>query len=194
MTRLVLSSLVVVPSLLLGQAASKMTPAFWKSLGEAYDLNRRNEWPVLESYQPVLERDLISDGIIASLNSPNNYDNLDFRQYLRTHSHFKHIPLSTDRTEQILVLDDWTCGVYGCTISVFSRSSGRLRPVLQMFGTTLFIQRKLSLGFHDVAVYGGSIASGEFLLYRWNGAEYKLSGCMSQIKEDVVEKKCGAEK
>jgi len=109
-------------------------------------------------------------------------------------AHVKLVELAVAGPKQIVVFGpEPLCGGTGnCPILVFARIQGRLRLVLDSFGSTFFIRRSMTGGFHDVATYTNSSAdSGGFGVYHWIGAAYRQFWCVSVQHMVISQGKCG---
>ena len=65
------------------------------------------------------------------------------------------------------------CGAANCSLWLFVRESGHLRPILETTGTDLEIRSSMSKGFYDLS--SGAHLNQFYTIYRWNGRKYTPS-------------------
>lgn len=102
-----------------------------------------------------------------------------------------HIVLAQDGSAQIVVTGpEGSCGSGGCSIRIFVRQNGRLRPALSSNADSISIRNTATKGFNDIATHWHwGYLSGRYSTYRWTGSEYKRISCYDTKPDKDQEKR-----
>jgi hypothetical protein len=164
-------------------AAAQSSRDDWKRLRSSFDLQAHLTHSLADAPLTSEERAQIY-GVIDNKTIHDSFtdEQRDEERETVLSARVGWIVLAEDGSQQVLVQGPTSfCGATGnCSIWVFIRYHGELRPALQAGAGVLIVRKTSSHGFRDVATgWHMSAAEEVFTVYRWNSTKYEQVDCYS---------------